>query len=513
MNQLPFTSVNYGADTTHEGRIIIKAMLEGSIKGVGKFGRTPIFPCGIFQLKDGINTKKGDPNYDLFELAIKSTIKRLYPNYANLDWTNQQDWVKQDRDMKRKVISALCPEIKTEAVKFFKDNPKFAEKMCLKVINNELVVDDVERPTEIFSTMGCRTVNGADVNYDEDYYFNQLISCTDGSTSLEDLDKDLLSKAQKDGRGNICPCTIILPTVAMETKKRLPSDVDESTLIKEFFNDLNKYIDLAKDGLLSRYEYIAKQDIKAATFVWENHTMEGYVPGEGIDSYIRHGTIVIGQLGLAETLQLLIHTNQLTDKGMKLAKQIEQVYRTKCDEFKKIYHMNFGVYFTPAENTCYTAMKKFKAKYGVIPNVSDREYFTNSMHVPVWEKIDPYKKIDVESQLTGYSNAGCITYIEIGDSCLHNEKALKQFVLYAKKKDIPYFAINLPNDMCEKCGYQGEIKEGEACPCCGEKENISRLKRITGYLNGNYTTSFNLGKRAEARDRVKHTDYLSIGEI
>lgn len=325
----------------------------------------------------------------------------------------------------------------------------------------------------------CRTVNGADVNYDKDYYFNQIVSCIDGTTTIKDLDQDILSMAQKDGRGNICPCTIILPTVAMETKERIKDDPN-ANLVEEFIKDLTKYIELAKDTLLIRYEYIASQDIKAATFVWENKTMAGYADGEGLDSYLRHGTIVIGQLGLAETLQILIGKSQLDPEGMILAKRIEKLYNDKCKQFKHDYHMNFGVYYTPAENLCYTAMKKFKAKYGIIPNVSDREYFTNSMHVPVWEKIDPYKKIDTESQLTGYSNAGCITYIEIGDSCAHNEKAIEQFVDYAKAKDIPYFAINLPNDTCEVCGYQGDIKEGEACPCCGEKVKISRLKRVTG---------------------------------
>lgn len=162
-----------------------------------------------------------------------------------------------------------------------------------------------------------------------------------------------------------------------------------------------------------------------------------------------------------------------------------------------------------AEMLCNTAMKKFQAKYGKIPNISDHSFFTNSMHVPVWEKIDPFKKIDVESQLTGYSSAGCITYIEIGDSCIHNEKAIEEFIDYAMDKDIPYFAINLPNDICESCGYQGEIKEGEACPVCGEKHNISRLRRVTGYLTGNFTTAFNSAKIDECRTRYHHTDSLS----
>lgn len=163
-----------------------------------------------------------------------------------------------------------------------------------------------------------------------------------------------------------------------------------------------------------------------------------------------------------------------------------------------------------AESLCHTAMNKFKAKYGIIPNVSDHEFFTNSIHTPVWETVDPFKKIDTECQLTGYSNAGCITYVEIGESCANNEQAIENLIDYAYEHDIPYFAINLPNDMCEVCGYQGEIKENEPCPCCGEINNISRLRRVTGYLTQDFTKSTNKGKIAEIRSRVKHTDYMKI---
>lgn len=507
-NQLPFTSINYGIDTTKEGRYITKILLEGSINGVGKFHRTPIFPCGIFQLKQGINEKPGDPNYDLKKLAIKSTIKRLYPNYANLDWSNQKAWVKEDRDMKKEVISHLDDETKQEIIDFIKKNPKIGEKLYLKVENNNLIIDENEQPTEIFGTMGCRTVNGSDTNFNSEYYLKQIKDVVSGKMTEMDLDRDVRSKAQKDGRGNIDPCTIILPTIAMETKENLKDNYSKIDLIEAFLNRLEHTIELAKDGLIERYRHSIKQDLKAAKFIWENGSFAGYKNGDGLESYIKHGTLVIGQLGLAECLQILIGKNQLSDEGMELAKRIEKLYNDKCKEFKKEYHLNFGVYYSPCENCCYTAMKKFQKKYGIIPNVSDREYFTNSMHVPVWEKIDPFKKIDIESQLTGYSNAGCITYIEIGDSCLHNEKALEQFIDYAMKKDIPYFAINLPNDMCEECGYQGEIKEGESCPVCGEKVHISRLRRITGYLGTDWHV-FNPGKRQEQAQRYHHTDSLS----
>lgn len=162
-----------------------------------------------------------------------------------------------------------------------------------------------------------------------------------------------------------------------------------------------------------------------------------------------------------------------------------------------------------AENLCYTAMKKFKEKYGEIENVSDKDFFTNSMHVPVWEKVSPLEKIDIESQLTGYSNAGCITYVELESTCKNNLEALEAIVNYAMDKDIPYFALNVPNDTCENCGYCDEI--GDACPECG-CEDISRLRRVTGYLTGNYTTAFNKGKQQEVELRYKHTKEMSDDE-
>ena len=211
------------------------------------------------------------------------------------------------------------------------------------------------------------------------------------------------------------------------------------------------------------------------------------------------------QLGLAETLQILLGCDHTTPKGMELAKRIEGLFKQRCAEFKEKYHLNFGVYYTPAENLCYTAMNKFKEKYGEIPNVSDHEYFTNSMHVPVWIQMSPFDKIDIESQLTGYSSAGCITYVELDSSVKNNIDALETLVNYAMDKDIPYFAINVPNDTCLDCGYTGEFNN--KCPICGS-ENIQQLRRVTGYLTGNYKTAFNAGKVAETEERVKHVGYM-----
>lgn len=426
-NQLPFTSINYGTCTLPEGRMVIRALLEGSIKGVGKHHRTPIFPCGIFQVGEGINKHKGDPNYDLFQLALKSTSLRLYPNYANIDWSGNAGYDKND-------------------------------------------------PRTYFSTMGCRTANGWDVNG-----FGQL----------------------KDGRGNICPVTIIMPTLAMEAKEKVATwDYhDDRDTIAEFMNILDKAIYDAKDMLIERFEYICSQNPASAKFMYENGLMEGYIPEEGIRSALKHGTLALGQLGLAETLQLLIGKDHTTKEGMELAKEIETLFNKRCAEFKKEYSLNFGVYYTPAENLCHTAMKRFKEKYGEIPNVSDKEFFTNSMHVPVWIKMSPFEKIDIESQLTGYSNAGCITYVELDSGVKNNLEALEVLVNYAMDKDIPYFAINVPNDTCLDCGYTDEFNE--RCPECGST-NIQQLRRVTGYLTGNYTTAFNKGKQQEVAMRVKH---------
>jgi ribonucleoside-triphosphate reductase len=391
----------------------------------------------------GVNRAEGDPNYDLFQLALKSTATRLYPNYANVDWSGNAGYDRND-------------------------------------------------PRTYFATMGCRTANGYDING---------------------------LGQQKDGRGNICPVTIIMPTLAMMAKEQNGEYVEREkhryetipgygsvaegypSLLEDFIHLLAQKIDEAKDMLIERFDYICSQDASSAKFMYENGVMAGYVPEEGIRSALKHGTLAIGQLGLAETLQILIGEDHTSEFGMKFAKRIERLFRNKCMEFKEKYKLNFGVYYTPAENLCYTAMKKFKDKYGEIPNVSDKDFFTNSMHVPVWREMSPFEKIDIESQLTGYSSAGCITYVELEGGIKNNIDALETIVNYAMDKDIPYFAVNVPNDTCMSCGFTDEINE--TCPMC-EGEEIQRLRRVTGYLTGNYTTAFNKGKQQEVEYRVKH---------
>lgn len=304
-----------------------------------------------------------------------------------------------------------------------------------------------------------------------------------------------------------------MPTLAMEAKEsiekssRMSNNEDlEYNLVEAFMELLDKKIHEAKDMLLERFNWIASQPMESARFMYENGLMAGYIPEEGIVSALKHGTLAIGQLGLAETLQILIGCDHTTLKGMELAKRIEGLFKQRCAEYKKKYHLNFGVYYTPAENLCYTAMDKFKKKYGEIPKVSDREYFTNSMHVPVWKKISPLEKIDIESQLTGYSSAGCITYVELDSSVKNNIKGLEQIVNYAMDHDIPYFAVNVPNDQCMDCGYCDDI--GEKCPVCGGT-SIKRLRRVTGYLTGDYKTAFNKGKQQETEQRERH-DQIEI---
>lgn len=359
----------------------------------------------------------------------------------------------------------------------------------------KIIVKQEQSPMELFSTMGCRTANGADCNFEESYIKN-IRAVIDNGTLYDDM----VSAAQKPGRGNICPTTIIMPTIAMQAKKK--AEKAGTDLVEEFMKLLDKKIHEAKDSLLERFDWITSQPAASAKFMYENGTMYGYKPEEGIKSALKHGTLAIGQLGLAETLHILIGCNHATKKGMELAKRIEQLFKDRCAEFKQEYKLNFGVYFTPAENLCYTAMKKFKAKYGEIEKVSDHDYFTNSMHIPVWEKMTPFEKIDLESQLTGYSSAGCITYVELDGTAKNNTQAIEELVNYAMDKDIPYFAVNVPNDICNDCGYTDEI--GEKCPQCGST-NIQRLRRVTGYLTGNYKTAFNYGKQRETEDRVKHT--------
>lgn len=725
--QLPFTSINYGTCTLQEGRMVIKALLEGSIKGVGKFHKTPIFPCGIFQCMKGVNRKPGDPNYDLFKLALKSTSLRLYPNYANVDWSaaagydkdnpqtyfstmgalaghehlyvridggdpidisikdffhlcngsvikgrpmqlyynqppmniqtdpnwrhfqsKQEDSIKDgagvykvtyipqdvsyigssrhlaqrirdhkkcirhrggldsgvnfsDTDLthfrfeileytddyeaaeKRYILDMPNINFRGIKAKYYKnvglsrekgllERPDFVmnpavpqdfidltesdvmvldrDNKWVKVLhvfrndkmNTPLMMHITYKEFDKIYTLCCtedhplwtgedftvasKIVPGdfiyrgdgmklevTDVRYHVERRESFDIGTESGSfigsdiimhncrtANLVDINADDPKLKQlKDGRGNICPCSLILPELAMQAKER--AEESGTDIVDEFMAILDRKIGEAKDMLIERFDWICSQSPASARFMYENGTMYGYKPEEGIRSALKHGTLAIGQLGLAETLQILVGCDHTEEKGMVLAKRIEQLFKDRCAEFKQKYKLNFGVYYTPAENLCYTAMKKFKERHGVIPKVSDKAFMTNSMHVPVWHKLTPFEKIDIESQLTGYSSAGCITYVELDSSVQNNLDALEDLVNYAMDKDIPYFALNVPADSCEDCGWQGDIPG--KCPKCGS-ENIQRLRRVTGYLTGHFKTAFNAGKIQETEMREKH---------
>mgnify|MGYP000860770200 FL=1 len=601
-NQLPFTSINYGTCTLPEGRLVIQALLQGSIKGVGKFHKTAIFPCSIFQCMKGINRKEGDPNYDLYKLALKSTSMRIYPNYVNVDWSVNEGYDKNDprtytstmgchakdtpivmADGTRKMVQDVKVGDKLMGVngqtrvveslirgndKLFKVNQSRAESYVVNeghVLSLIYVGGETYKDIEYGMTVNITVHDFMNLNeemkskfngYKEDgtlstititedevgdfYGFeldgDRLYLMDDGTVTHncrtyngKDVNADEGQNPQiKDGRGNLAPVTVIMPTLAMEVKESLKvTEYTKEDITKAFMKLLDKKISESKDMLLERFEWMCKQSPASAKFMWENNTMLGYKEEEGIRSALKHGTLAIGQLGLAETLQILIGKNHVSEEGMALAKEIEGLFNKRAAEYKNKYKLNFGVYYTPAENLCYTAMKKFKDMYGDVENVTyinlpekdehgnimydenrrikfkrhDKCYFTNSIHVPVWEEMTPFEKIDIEAQLVNFSNAGCITYVELPSSTKNNIEALETIVNYAMDNDIPYFAINVPIDTCDDCGYCGDI--GDVCPICGST-HISHLRRVTGYLTGDYKSAFNPGKQEESDDRVKH---------
>lgn len=601
-NQLPFTSINYGTCTLPEGRLVIQALLQGSIKGVGKFHKTAIFPCSIFQCMKGVNRKEGDPNYDLYKLALKSTSMRIYPNYVNVDWSVNEGYDKNDprtytstmgchakdtpivmADGTRKMVQDVKVGDKLMGVngqtrvveslirgndKLFKVNQSRAESYVVNeghVLSLIYVGGETYKNIEYGMTVNITVHDFMNLNeemkskfngYKEDGTLSTITITEDevGDFYGFEIDGDKLylmgdstvthncrtyngkdinaeegqNPQIKDGRGNLAPVTVIMPTLAMEVKESLKdTEYTKEDITKAFMKLLDKKISESKDMLLERFEWMCKQSPASAKFMWENNTMLGYKEEEGIRSALKHGTLAIGQLGLAETLQILIGTNHVSEEGMALAKEIEGLFNKRAAEYKNKYKLNFGVYYTPAENLCYTAMKKFKDKYGDVENVTyinlpekdehgnimydenrkvkfkrhDKCYFTNSIHVPVWEEMTPFEKIDIEAQLVNYSNAGCITYVELPASTKNNIEALETIVDYAMDNDIPYFAINVPIDTCEDCGYSGEI--GDVCPSC-VSTHISHLRRVTGYLTGDYKSAFNPGKQEESDDRVKH---------
>jgi ribonucleoside-triphosphate reductase len=429
-SQVPFTSINLGRDTSTEGRLVTKWILQASIDGIGKYHQTSIFPISIFQYKHGTNAHEGDPNYDLKKLALKSLSKRIYPNWCNGDWSQAHE--------------------------------------------------DESNPDTFFSTMGCRTLVGYDRH---------------GLGYI------------RQGRGNNVPNTIILPKLGIEygicLGEREEPDLDG------FWNAFEDTLKLAEKGLLERYAIMIKQSPKAAPFMYQNHTIKGSRDCEdSVENALKHNTLAIGYIGVAEMCQALFGKNHVHDESVrKFALSVVARIRQYADEASERNDLNFSCYATPAEGLCRTALKALRKQYGVIENVTSREYLTNSHHVPVWENVSIHEKLEVESPFCKFPTGGCITYIELPSSFMNNLKAVEDIIDYAFEVcDIPYLAFNFPIDSCLDCGHQGEFDDH--CTECGST-HIQKLRRVTGYLTTDYR-NFNAGKQKETEERVKHTKEIII---
>lgn len=431
-SQVPFTSINLGRDTSPEGRLIIKWIMEASIDGIGEHHLTSIFPISIFQYKNGTNAKFGDKNYDMKQLALQSMSKRIYPNWVNCDWS------------------------------------QFHE--------------DENNPDTFGSTMGCRTLVG--------------------------YDRHGLGYVRQ-GRGNNVPNTIILPKLGIEYGTCL-NQRDEPDL-DGFWNAFESALKICEEGLLERYEIIKNQSPKSAPFMYQNNTIKDARKCENnVENSVKHNTLAMGYIGVAEMCQALFGKNHAQDEEVhKFALSVIKRINEYAAEASEKNNLNFSCYATPAEGLCRTALMYLRKQYGIIENVTSHDYLTNSHHVPVWEEVSIYDKLRIEAPFCKYPTGGCITYLELTSTFVKNTKAVEDIIDYAfKELDIPYLAFNFPIDSCLDCGYQGEFND--TCPQCGSK-NIQQLRRVTGYLTTDYR-NFNDGKQAEVKERVKHSNYTDFGD-
>ena len=419
--QVPFSSLNYGTDTSAEGRMVMHALLDATIQGLGN-GETPIFPIQIFKVKEGINYNPEDINYDLFKKAILTSSKRLFPNFSFLDAPfNKQYYQAGDYN------------------------------------------------TEV-AYMGCRTRVIANV----------------------DKDKEVVS-----GRGNLSFTTINLPRLALENHD-----------IKQFYQELDRILELVKNQLLERFEIQSSKKVYNFPFlmgqgIWLDSEKLDY--NDDIHEVIKHGTLTIGFIGLAETLKVLtgFHHGEST-KSQELGLQIISYMRQKCDEYSQKYQLNFSLIATPAEGLSGRFVKLDQDKYGVIEGVTDKEYYTNSFHIPVYYPISIFKKIELEAPYNALTNGGHITYVEVDGDLAKNQEAFEKIIRYMHDQGIGYGSINHPIDRDPVCGYNGIIDN--ECPRCKRTEGdipFERIRRITGYLVGSLDR-FNNAKKAEVRDRIKH---------
>ena len=423
--QTPFSSLNYGTDTSPEGRMVIKNMLLAEQAGLGH-GETPIFPIHIFKVKEGVNYNPGDPNYDLFQLACKVSAKRLFPNFSFLDAPFNLQYYQPGR-----------PE------------------------------------TEV-AYMGCRTRVAANV-YDP-------------------------SREITTGRGNLSYTSINLPRLGILANKN----------IDLFFELLDQRIDLVIQQLLDRFRIQGQKKVLNFPFlmgqgVWIDSDKLG--PEDEIGEILKHGTLTIGFIGLAETLVALIgqHHGQ-SEYAQNLGLEIIGHMRARMDAESEKRHLNFSLIATPAEGLSGRFVKIDRERFGAIPGVTDREYYTNSFHIPVYFDINAFEKIRLEAPYHALTNGGHITYVELdGDPC-QNVEAFEQLIRCMKEAGIGYGSVNHPVDRDPVCGYTGII--GDECPHCHRHETsdqpIERIRRITGYLVGSLD-HFNNAKRAEEHDRVKHS--------
>ena len=421
--QIPFSSINYGTDTSPEGRLVMECVLKATEAGLGG-GETPIFPIHIFKVKEGVNYNPEDPNYDLFRLACRVSAKRLFPNFS------------------------------------FIDAPF-----------NLQYYDPKDHNTEV-AYMGCRTRVVAN-NYDP-------------------------GRQTTSGRGNLSFTSVNLPRIAIKAK----GDLDI------FFEDLDRKISLVVDQLLDRFKIQAAKKVKNYPFlmgqgIWLDSEKLG--PNDEVGEVLKHGTLTIGFIGLAECLKALIGTHHgESEEAQNLGLDIIGYMRKRVDDACKKTGLNFSLIATPAEGLSGRFVKIDREKYGEIPGVTDREYYTNSFHIPVYYNISAFDKIKLEAPYHALTNAGHISYIEMDGDPTKNLDAFEAVVRAMHDAGIGYGSINHPVDRDPVCGYNGII--GDSCPKCGRQEeevHFERIRRITGYLVGTLER-FNNGKRAEEHDRVKH---------
>lgn len=440
--QLPFSSLNLGADTSIDGRLVCEAILQAMINGVGPHHTTPPFPILCFQTKKGINRSPKDKNYDLFKLAIKCACRRLTPNFVNLD-------------------SSVCHS-------------------------------DPKDPDTWLTAMGCRTQMGYD-RFNPEHPYNRI------------------------GRGNLAPHTIV--PVSLGIKYGICLGKRETPDLDGFRREFEYLLTKAEQSLLIRANLIFKQKMNAAYEMYMNPAWKAaeddnfdYNDEKSVYEVLKHGTLVIGQLGWAETLTALFgkHHGESKEAEEFLLEMTTRINEF-CKEASERNNLNFAAYYTPAENTCYTAMEKLQKKFGnEIKGVTDHEYLTNSIHLPVYYDCDVFDKLKEEAKFAKLATGGNIVYVEFDSTAVHNEKAVEEVINFAMDQDIPYFAFNFPLDECTICGYSGEIP-AEGCPECGcPDEGINRLRRVTGYITSDYRRAFNLGKQAEVKDRVKHTKGVEV---